>query len=190
MGYDDLSTDTNDARLADRLKALRNERGWSLDGLAERSSVSRATLSRMEKCEVSPTASVLGRLCAAYGMTMSRLMAMVEDDHLPLVRRSEQAVWVDDETGFERRSVSPPAESLTCEVLECYLPPGTKLAYPGPPRSGLEHHLVLQEGELEITIEDKLYHLTPGDCLRYKLHGANAFCAHEELGARYSLVVL
>ena len=37
-------------------------------------SVSRASLSRLENAEVSPTASVLGRLCAAYGLTMSRLM--------------------------------------------------------------------------------------------------------------------
>ena len=190
MNESNLNKDNSDIRLAERLKILRSERGWSLGELAERSSISRATLSRMEKCEVSPTASVLGRLCAAYGLTMSRLMAMVEADHLPLVPRSEQPVWVDEETGFERRSVSPPAENLSCEVLACYLPPGTDLSYPGPPRGGLEHHLVLQEGELEVTIEGKVHTLKPGDCLRYKLHGANAFRSHKKKGARYMLVIL
>ena len=43
-------------RLADRLRELRRERGWSLDDLASRSGISRATLSRMEKADVSSTA--------------------------------------------------------------------------------------------------------------------------------------
>ena len=55
-----------DRRIAQRLRALRTERGWSLDELAQRSAVSRATLSRLENGEVSPTANVLGKLCGAY----------------------------------------------------------------------------------------------------------------------------
>ena len=56
-----------DKQIAQRLKSLRAERDWSLDELAKRSGVSRATLSRLENAEVSPTASVLGKLCAALG---------------------------------------------------------------------------------------------------------------------------
>ncbi|MEH6631177.1 MAG: XRE family transcriptional regulator [Halopseudomonas aestusnigri] len=185
-----LETENNDIRLAERLKVLRTGRGWSLEDLAGRSAISRATLSRMEKCEVSPTAAVLGRLCKAYGLTMSRLMAMIEADHQPLVVKSEQPVWRDDATGFERRSVSPPAENLSCEVLECRLLPGAEIDYPGPAKKGLEHHLVLREGGLEITLEGIVHILNPGDCLRYKLHGANSFRADQKLGARYLLVVL
>src|SRR5215471_18062608 len=96
-----------DRLIAQRLKDLRAERGWSLDELAQRSRVSRATLSRLENAEVSPTATVLGRLCAAHGLTLSRLMRMVEDDFVPLLRREEQPVWTDPENGFRRRSISP-----------------------------------------------------------------------------------
>ena len=66
-----------DRLIAQRLKALRGERAWSLDELGARSGVSRATLSRLENGETSPTTAVLGRLCSAYGMTLSRLMLMV-----------------------------------------------------------------------------------------------------------------
>ena len=102
-----------DQRLAGRLKALRLARGWSLDELAGRAGVSRATLSRLENAEVSPTANVLGKLCGAYGLTMSRLMRMVEDDFAPLVLAAAQALWVDDSTGFTRRSVSVSYTHLT-----------------------------------------------------------------------------
>ncbi len=176
-----------DRRLADRLRGLRSGRGWSLDALAGHSGVSRATLSRLENAEVSPTAAVLGRLCAAYGLTLSRLMLMVEDGFAPLVRRNEQPLWVDPGTGFRRRAVSPPARALAAEAIEGELPAGARLAYPRPPWPGLEHHLLLLEGRLEVSVDGQACPLGPGDCLRYRLDGASAFLAVGDAAARYVL---
>jgi len=53
-----------DRRIARRLAQLRNEHGWSLDVLAERTGISRATLSRIERSELSPTAAMLAGLCS------------------------------------------------------------------------------------------------------------------------------
>jgi transcriptional regulator with XRE-family HTH domain len=60
---DDLS-----ARLAQRLRLERDSRGWSLADLAERSGVSKATISKIERAEVSPTAVVLVRLASAFDL--------------------------------------------------------------------------------------------------------------------------
>lgn len=179
-----------DLLIAQRLKALRAERGWSLDELARRSNVSRATLSRLENAEVSPTASVLGKLCAVYGLTMSRLLHMVEDDYTPLIHRDAQTVWTDPSVGFRRREVSPPAHALAGEALECELEPGARITYERPPRSGLEHHLVLLEGQLTVTVNGQTYELWPGDCLRYQLFGPSAFATPEQCAARYMLFVV
>jgi transcriptional regulator with XRE-family HTH domain len=179
-----------DHRIAQRLKALRVERGWPLDELARRSNVSRATLSRLENAEVSPTANVLGKLCAAYDLTMSRLMHMVEDGFVPLIRREAQTVWSDSSIGFRRRSVSPPARTLAGEVLECELVPDARITYDRPPRPGLEHHLILIEGRLLITTGGETHDLRPGDCLRYQLFGPSAFVTRPESGARYMLFML
>lgn len=189
---DDVLIDdaTIDRRLAQRLKLLRNERGWSLDVLAKLSKVSRATLSRLENGEVSPTASVLGKLCAAYGLPMSRLMRMVEDDYEPLVRPDEQTVWHDPSVGFQRRSLSPPAQTLAGEVLECRLDAGARIAYDAPPRPGLEHHLYVLEGALQVEVNGRVHHLRPGDCLRYQLFGPSAFATPDDTAARYLLFIV
>ncbi|WP_119300601.1 XRE family transcriptional regulator [Dongia deserti] len=178
-----------DRRIAQRLRGLRGERQWSLDELAKRSAVSRATLSRLENAEVSPTASVLGKLASVYGLTISRLMHMVEDDFAPLIRRDAQPVWTDSSIGFRRRSVSPPTHTLKAELLECELEPGAHITYDAPPRPGLEHHLLLLQGQLEVRIDGQAYDLKPGDCLRYQLYGASTFTTPKRSGAKYILVV-
>jgi transcriptional regulator with XRE-family HTH domain len=187
IGADDFSIDQ---RIAQRLRELRGERSWSLDELARRSNVSRASLSRLENAEVSPTAAVLGKLCAAYDMTMSRLMLMVEDDFAPLVRRDTQPVWNAPNMRFRRRSVSPPAQTLAGEAIECALGPGVRITYDRPPRQGLEHHLLLLEGQLEVTVDGQAHDLRPGDCLRYQLFGPSAFATPDESAARYVLFMV
>ena len=181
---------TFDHRIAERMRSLRAERGWSLDELAQRSAVSRATLSRLENAEVSPSANVLGKLTAAYGLTMSRLMLMMEDDFTPLVSAAMQPVWRDPELGFERRSVSPPAQKLAGEVIACTLKPGARIAYDRPARPGLEHHIYLVAGALQITVDGKVHDLKPGDCLRYRLFGASAFATPDHSPAHYYLFLV
>lgn len=181
--------DTLTDRLADRLRALRRDRGHSLEQLAALSGVSRGTLSRLENGDVSPTAEVLGRLCAAYGLPMSRLMRMVEGAPVPLVPAAQQEDWTDPATGFRRRAVSPPAAWLSGEVIEARLPPGTCIRYETPPVAGLEHHLVLRSGQLEMQIGDVTHALSPGDCLRYVLDGPSAFRSGPE-GAVYLLFMV
>ena len=179
-----------DARLARRLGDLRHAQGWSLEDLSRRSGVSRATLSRLERADVSPTAAVLGRLCAAFGVTMSQLLAEVEGQAAAFVPAAAQLLWVDPATGFQRRSVSPPAAGLAGELVEGRLPPGAEIDYPGPPRPGLEHHLYLLEGALEVTVDGVRHRLAPGDCLRYRLFGPSGFKAPGPQPARYLLAIV
>lgn len=162
-------------RLADRLKQLRLERGWSLQELADHSGVSRSTLSRIENGDVSPTADTLGSLSAAYHMTISRLLAPVEAPFQPLVRHGEQSEWQDPQNGFARRVVSPPSGGLSAEVIRCTLEPYQIIAYAGPSRPGHEHHLVMLEGALTVTLGDEMHQLQAGDCLRYLLYGPSRF---------------
>lgn len=182
--------DSIEWRIAQRIRSLRTERQWRLEELATRSGVSRASLSRIENGEVSPTATVLSKLCAAFGLTLSRLMVLVEEGFAPLVPREAQLTWTDPGTGYHRRAVSPPAAGLSGEVVESTLTHSTRIAYDHPPRLGLEHHLVMIEGALALTVSGRRHELRPGDCLRYRLDGASLFETPAHSGARYFLFML
>ncbi|MEU5075562.1 XRE family transcriptional regulator [Streptomyces asoensis] len=184
------SPDPVDVRIAGRLAQLRAERGWSLGELAERSGVSRSTLSRAERAEISPTASLLNRLCHVYGRTMSRLLGEVEAQAALVVRAGEQSVWEDRASGFVRRSVSPPHPALRGELVEGRLAAGADLSYDRPPVAGLEQHLWVLEGALEVTADGVAHHLDAGDCLRLRVWGPTRFrCAGDD-EVRYVLAVV
>ncbi|MER5450445.1 XRE family transcriptional regulator [Streptomyces sp. NPDC002766] len=182
--------DPVDARLAARLAELRAEHGWSLGELAERSGVSKSTLSRAERAEISPTAALLNRLCAVYGRTMSLLLAEVEAEPTLLVPAAEQPVWRDRASGFVRRSVSPPHAGLRGELVEGRLAAGADLSYDRPPVPGLEQHIWVLEGALDVTAGETEHHLGTGDCLRLRVWGPTRFRCAGPADVRYVLAVV
>src|SRR5581483_9617489 len=93
-------------KIAARVRGERTARRWSLDDLAERSQVSKAMISKIERAESSPTAALLGRLSGAYGITLSALLADTQEERRGPVRRADQPVWRDPATGYVRRQVS------------------------------------------------------------------------------------
>jgi transcriptional regulator with XRE-family HTH domain len=156
--------------LADHLKSVRTSRGFSLQDLSAKSGVSRATLSRIENAEVSPTAET-----SAFSLPLSQLLAPLEPGFPPVVRRENQSLWTDPSNGFIRRAVSPPSGQLKLEMIEAEIEPRQRITYDRPSISGHEHHLLLLAGALALTVDGVRHELRPGDCLRYRLQGASIF---------------
>lgn len=177
-------------RIARRLARLRAERTWSLEGLAERTGISRATLSRVERAELSPTAAMLGKLCTVYGWTLSRFMAEAETRAPNLVPARDQAEWKDPESGYRRRIVSPPMPGFRGELVEVRMPPGASASFDTSPIAGLEHHLWMLEGTLTLDVEGSPFWLRAGDCLRYVLAGPTRFKNPGKRVARYVVAMV
>jgi glyoxylate utilization-related uncharacterized protein len=115
---------------------------------------------------------------------MSRLIAEIEADPPALLRPADQPVWTDPETGFRRRQVSPPAAGFDAELVEATLPAGAAIDYAAPGEPGLEQHIWMLEGLLDLTIDGETSRLAPGDCLRFRLFGPTRFAAAGPEGAR------
>lgn len=156
-----------ETRLAARLKAERESRGWTLAELAARSGVSKAMASKIERGEASPTAALLGRLATAFGLTLAQLFARVEEGRGLLSRRAEQASWRDPETGFLRRALSPPGP-VPLDLVSGEMPAGAEIAYPRDAFLLIEDQQVaVLEGKLTIVQGEAIYQMEEGDCLRF-----------------------
>ena len=176
-------------QLAERLAALRLAAGWSLDELAAKSGVSRATLSRLERAETSPTATLLSRLARAHGLPLSRLLADAEALPVRLLRAADQPRWHDQQSGFERLMRCPPLAGFATEVIEARLAPGAELAYDEPTVARLEHHLCLLEGRVMLTLQGQAFDLTAGDSISFRVLGRSVFANPGTTPARYLLAM-
>ncbi|MGF6572894.1 transcriptional regulator with XRE-family HTH domain [Paraburkholderia sp. GAS333] len=151
--------------ISSRVKAEREARNWSLSELAERSGVSKAMISKIERGEASPTATVLGRLSGAFGLTLSTLLALAEQTGERLARRADQSIWQDPETGYIRRRISPPTGGVL-ELLEIELPAGVRVPYP-PDAFVFQHQQIwVTQGVLNFREGEQEYRLETGDCLQ------------------------
>jgi len=190
---DTIIEESLDAQIALRIRAEREGRDWSLDELAQRSGVSRAMISKVERQESSPTATLLGRLSAAFGLTLSQLLARAEQGAGggAIHRRRDQQAWRDPETAFERRSLTPPGAATPLELIAAELPPGEGIGYPAAAFHMIEdQQIVVLSGRLRFTQGATMLDLSAGDCCRL---GPPADCRFENVGAvacRYFVAVL
>jgi transcriptional regulator with XRE-family HTH domain len=158
---DDLSN-----RLALRLRLERDSRGWSLADLAERSGVSKATISKIERAEVSPTAVVLVRLASAFDLTLAGLMLRAEGQGDRLSRASEQPIWRDPETGYLRTQVfNRPDHPL--EIIRVELPARQRVTLPASSYAHIRQAVWVQAGALVIIEAGERHLLGTGDCLGF-----------------------
>lgn len=161
------------ARIAGRVRELRDARGYSLDALAERSGVSRSNISLIERAESSPSAVVLDKLATALGVTLASLFeseaAVRVAEPSPLARLDEQPVWSDPASGYRRRNVSPPAPS-PLQLVDVVFPAGQRVAYESAGRDIEVHQQVwMIEGTMELTVGTQQWRLQAGDCLAMRL---------------------
>lgn len=158
--------DGSGAQIARRVRLERETRGWSLADLAEHSGVSKATISKIEREEVSPTAVVLVRLAGAFDLTLAGLLLRAEGAGKRLSRAAEQAIWRDPETGYIRKQVFiRPDHPL--EVVRVDLPAGKRVVLPASSYAHIRQVVWVLRGDLVIVEGGDRHRLSAGDCLGF-----------------------
>jgi transcriptional regulator with XRE-family HTH domain len=186
----DSMDDGFDRSIGERIRALRNRHDLTLDELSQRSGVSRAMISRIERAEASPTAALLARLCEALGLSLSAFFVDDEAAGSPLARRAEQRLWRDPHTGYLRRSVSPPGTPSRVDIVEVEFPPHARVSFPPREESRvMTQHVWVFEGVLEMIIGETVHRLYPGDCLYMDIGDAFDFHNPSDKPARYAVIL-
>jgi transcriptional regulator with XRE-family HTH domain len=189
-----MEPNTVNQQIAGRVRALRAERGLSLEALANKSGVSRSALSLIERAETSPTAVLLDKLAAGLGVTLSSLFEDANSRATPaspLARSAEQPIWQDPLSGYQRRSVSPAGVGSPLQIVEVEFPPGARVLMENAPRDFVQHQqLWMLAGEMEIGVGEQTYRMGAGDCLAFRLDQPTHFHNPGNDPARYAVMVV
>ncbi|MFJ1759544.1 helix-turn-helix domain-containing protein [Amycolatopsis sp. NPDC088138] len=180
-------TDPLTVRLAATVHAARTSRGLSSAALAENSGVSRAMIGKIERGDVQPTAALLAKLSSALGLTLSELIARAEGDERRVVRAAEQPVWVDPDSGYRRRSLSP-ASGRPLELVEIELPAGAEV--PLLASTFLHQQIWVLDGRLRMREGAEVHELDVGDCLVLGSARDRVFANPGSLPCRYLVALV
>jgi len=179
------------SRIADRVRALRSERGLSLEELAEKSAVSRSMLSLVERGESSPTAVVLDKIAAGLGVSLAVFFQDAADKVVPLTRSGDRQVWRDPQTGYLREVLSPSSSVAPFQLALVTLPAGRAVHYESVTRARPYHQQIwMQEGRIELSVGAEKYHLEGGDCVALEVDGRPiSFKNPSRRRARYAVII-
>src|ERR687894_256830 len=155
-------------RFGVRVRGFRRERGLTLEGLAERSGVSRAMISKLERGEKNPTLVVVAKVAEGLGVTLSQLVGVEEKREVVVVPRGGRMVMRDPETGFERQLLSPNFAGRGVEFIHNEIPEGSTSGEFPPHRRGVEEHIVVERGSLRAILGGEEYLLGEGDALYFE----------------------
>ncbi|MEG3132356.1 XRE family transcriptional regulator [Rouxiella sp. T17] len=187
---DEMSSkeDKLNARIGQKVRQEREQRGWSLTDLAQNSGVSRAMIHKIERGESSPTATILARISGAFDMSMSQLIALTEVRTGTLVRHENQAVWQDPETGYIRRHVSP--GQMPLDLVSVELPANTTVPMPAISYLSRRQFIWVIEGRLTFEEGTRIFNMFTGDCLELGDPTDCVFKNDTNEVCRYAVVVL
>jgi transcriptional regulator with XRE-family HTH domain len=181
--------DVSSGRVGERVRALRHERGWTLESLAERSGVSRAMISKLERGEKNPTLVVAAKVAEGLGVSLSQLVGIEARRHVVVVPRERRMTMRDPETGFERQLLSPSFGGRGLEFIRNVVPEGSTSGEFPPHRRGVEEYVVVEKGRLRAVLGGEEYVLDEGDAAYFEADVAHRFDNVGQGECSYYLVI-
>ncbi|MEM8631688.1 MAG: XRE family transcriptional regulator [Pseudomonadota bacterium] len=163
--------------LAQNLKAVRTEKGLSLDAVAKLSGVSRSMVSQIERGTSSPTVATLWNLTQALGVDFAGIIdAQSARPQIEILKADEAPTIAGHGQGCSIRILSPPETVGKHEVYELAFEKGGALES-DPHDGGTREQLTVLSGTIEVTSGEESEMLGAGDTARYAADAPHAIRA-------------
>jgi len=153
--------------IGQKIRDLRNERGMTLGDLAEKIRVSPSLISQLERGGINPSISLLKSIVDVLGTSLSSLLGEEEKNpqEVPHVMKERERKTLTTEGGVKFVLLSGNYD-LGCEFIINEWPARSSTGGEKYVHEGVECGLLL-EGEMELELEDKTYHLKAGDSITF-----------------------
>jgi transcriptional regulator with XRE-family HTH domain len=156
--------------------------------------VSRATISKIERAESSPTATVLNKLSVGFGIPLPDLFGPSHYNHPrladrhPISTRKTQAEWHDPEAGYRRWTLTPAGSNQAMKLSEIVLSPGGRITFEAAAGSQALHQQIwVLEGRLELRTGIDIRQIGAGDCIALNMDSPLALRNPGKSKVRYLL---
>jgi transcriptional regulator with XRE-family HTH domain len=186
---DEIGAAELNRRVAENLRAQRKQRDLSLDDLAGRSGVSRATLSQVETCKTNPTLGILWKIAAGLGVPFATLLGEDAPERVRVLRRGDMQPLRSGDGRLESRALMPAGVSPQVESYELRLA-ARAVSRSEPHARGTAESVVVLTGVLRLHVGDAVHDLAAGDSVWFEADVAHAYENTGRTEARYLNVIL
>ncbi|WP_041209695.1 helix-turn-helix domain-containing protein [Aeromonas jandaei] len=153
--------------LAQRLKGLRSELGWSLDVAARETGVSKAMLGQIERGESSPTVATLWKIATGFRVSFSSFIEPAPAAQNEVLYRTADAIRQQPAgEGMQVAPLFPYERRFGFELFELTLLPGYQRESE-PHEPGVTEHVIVISGLMEVLVEGEWRSLTQGEAVRF-----------------------
>ncbi len=156
------------------LRKLRMERGLSLEGLAQKSGVSRAMLGQIELQRSAPTINVVWRITQALSLPFSALIAETPTNDARVLPKSRSKLLSSADGSFSSRALFPADRPRSVEFYEIRIAPGG-VEQADAHTAGTSENLVVSKGEVEIEIAGVVHQLETGDAMLFRADAPHVY---------------
>jgi transcriptional regulator with XRE-family HTH domain len=164
--------------IGQKIHKRRGDFGYSLRDLAEKTGLTAAYLSRIERGNVSPSLNALGKI--AEGLEVPLLFFLSDTSKVSPVVRSDARPRIDlDKSSVRIQMLTPNLEHKMEPLLGTMEPRSGNVMRPLSVPT--EEFIYVLTGSLEVAIEKEKYVLNPGDTIYFEgVRLKNLSCASEE----------
>lgn len=159
--------------IGNKLKSIRNERNLSLDEVAKLTGVSKAMLGQIERAQSNPTVSTLWKISTGLKVSFSFFVDENQDD-LKVIYQNDINPIIEENNKMKLYPIFPFDSNKGFEIFTIELGPGCN-HISTPHNDGVEEYIIVTEGQIEITINDKKFILQKGNSIRFMANKPHSY---------------
>ncbi|WP_436854268.1 helix-turn-helix domain-containing protein [Staphylococcus caeli] len=149
--------------VAKNIADYRKKHQLSLDKVASATGVSKNMLSQIEKGHSNPTITTLWKIANGLHISLTQLTS-IQDDHIAFIDESDIIPIIDEHVSIY--PYFPYDETKHFEMFKMVLKPNGKM-HSDPHHAGSEEYIIVNEGTLEIVVDDKSYTINNHQAFRF-----------------------
>ncbi len=176
-----------DRLIAENLHHLRTKQNLSIGQLAERTGLSKAVISQMEKGSSNPTVNTIWKLAEALHVPYSAILEPQRAE-AEKITTGDLRFQVED-GGFRTGCYVPSTADRDFELFLLEYDPGNEHSTQGHPEDS-EEYILMKSGRLHVSAAGKEYDLESGDVFYFDATGQHTFRNNsDETAQAYCLIV-
>jgi len=147
--------------IGQRLKMIREKHGFSQRALAKQANVTNGIISMIEQNRTSPSVGTLKKILDGIPISFAEFFTYEETQQRKIVYTADELVQVGGK-GCSYLQVGHNLKGMAMQIIHETLEPGADTGREMLVHESEEGGIVVR-GHLELTVDDQIYHLGPGD---------------------------